>query len=53
MSSETIKSNGKVIHQAVKNWVEQYESDPKSAVAEILLMLFEVPSWSPLLVLHN
>ncbi|KAF3785962.1 Sister-chromatid cohesion protein 3 [Nymphaea thermarum] len=41
MNSETIKSNGKFIHQAVKNWVEQYESDPKSAVAEILLMLFE------------
>ncbi|XP_031486000.1 sister-chromatid cohesion protein 3 [Nymphaea colorata] len=38
---ETIKSNGKFIHQAVKNWVEQYESDPKFAVAEILLMLFE------------
>ncbi|XP_043711657.1 sister-chromatid cohesion protein 3 [Telopea speciosissima] len=38
---EVIKGNGKVIPQAVKHWVEQYESDPKTAMVELLMMLFE------------
>ncbi|KAH7517148.1 hypothetical protein FEM48_Zijuj09G0031600 [Ziziphus jujuba var. spinosa] len=38
---EVIKGNGKLIPQAVKLWVEQYESDPKSAIVQLLTMLFE------------
>jgi cohesin complex subunit SA-1/2 len=37
-----IKGNGKLIPRAVKFWVERYEEDPKSAVVELLTMLFEV-----------
>ncbi|XP_052211559.1 sister-chromatid cohesion protein 3 [Diospyros lotus] len=38
---EIIKGNGKLIPQVVKNWVEQYEKDPKPAMVELLMMLFE------------
>ncbi|XP_038682108.1 sister-chromatid cohesion protein 3 isoform X2 [Tripterygium wilfordii] len=38
---EVIKGNGKVIPQTIKLWVEQYEKDPKPAMAELLTMLFE------------
>lgn len=38
---DIIKSNGKLINHAVKRWVEQYEADPRSAMVEILMMLFE------------
>ncbi|KAL5561587.1 hypothetical protein UlMin_031334 [Ulmus minor] len=38
---EVIKGNGKFINQSVKLWVEQYEKDPKSAMVELLTMLFE------------
>ncbi|XP_065861246.1 sister-chromatid cohesion protein 3 [Euphorbia lathyris] len=38
---EVIKGNGKQIPQAVKVWVEQYEKDPKSAMVELLTLLFE------------
>ncbi|RZC53339.1 hypothetical protein C5167_012201 [Papaver somniferum] len=39
---DTIKGNGKQIPHVVKNWVEQYEKSPKSAMVELLMMLFEV-----------
>ncbi|KEH41297.1 sister-chromatide cohesion protein [Medicago truncatula] len=39
---ETIKGNGKLIPHVVKLWVESYEKDPKSAMVELLTMLFEV-----------
>lgn len=38
---EVIKGNGKLILQAVKLWVERYEKDPKPAMVELLMMLFE------------
>ncbi|KAL8198113.1 hypothetical protein R6Q57_024198 [Mikania cordata] len=38
---EVVKSNGKLIPQVVKLWVEQYEKDPKPAMVELLTMLFE------------
>ncbi|XP_068337551.1 sister-chromatid cohesion protein 3 isoform X1 [Pyrus communis] len=38
---EVIKGNGKLIPQAVKLWVERYEKDPKPAMVELLMMLFE------------
>lgn len=38
---EIIKYNTKLISYAVKKLVEQYEADPKSAMADILMMLFE------------
>ncbi|URE14704.1 STAG domain [Musa troglodytarum] len=38
---DIIKHNGRVINHAVKKWVERYEGDPKSAMVEILLFLFE------------
>ncbi|XP_058083552.1 sister-chromatid cohesion protein 3 [Magnolia sinica] len=38
---DVIKSNGKLIPHAVKNWVERYENNPKSAIVELLMMLFE------------
>lgn len=38
---EVIKGNGKLIPQVVKLWVEQYEKDPKPAMVELLMMLFE------------
>lgn len=41
-SAEVIKGNGKLIPQAVKLWVEHYEKEPKSAIVELLTMLFEV-----------
>ncbi|RZC93867.1 hypothetical protein C5167_016561 [Papaver somniferum] len=37
-----VKGNGKQIPHVVKNWVEQYEKSPKSAMVELLMMLFEV-----------
>lgn len=40
--AEIIKGNGKLIPQVVKLWVEQYEKDPKPAMVELLMMLFEV-----------
>lgn len=40
--AEVIKGNGKLINQAVKLWIEQYEMDSKSAMVELLTMLFEV-----------
>ncbi|KAG4120112.1 hypothetical protein ERO13_D11G123600v2 [Gossypium hirsutum] len=38
---EVIKGNGKHISQAVKQWVERYEKNPKPAMVELLMMLFE------------
>ncbi|KAH7654259.1 cohesin complex subunit SA-1/2 protein [Dioscorea alata] len=38
---DAVKNNGKYIQYMVKKWVERYEADPKSALVEILLMLFE------------
>lgn len=38
---EIIKYNSKLISYAVKRLVEQYEADPKSAMVDILMMLFE------------
>ncbi|KAJ3681089.1 hypothetical protein LUZ60_015578 [Juncus effusus] len=38
---DVIKSNGKLINHAVKRWVELYETDPKSAMVDLLMMLFE------------
>uniref|UniRef100_A0A5B7CBP1 Putative sister-chromatid cohesion protein 3 isoform X2 n=1 Tax=Davidia involucrata TaxID=16924 RepID=A0A5B7CBP1_DAVIN len=38
---EVIKGNGKLIPQVVKLWVELYEKDPKPAMVELLMMLFE------------
>ncbi|CAL9060644.1 unnamed protein product, partial [Musa banksii] len=38
---DIIKHNGRVINHAVKKWVERYEGDPKSAMVEILMFLFE------------
>ncbi|KAG2697238.1 hypothetical protein I3843_07G096600 [Carya illinoinensis] len=38
---EVIKGNGKLIPQVVKHWVERYEKDPKPAMVELLMMLFE------------
>lgn len=40
--TEVIKGDGKEIPDVVKRWVEQYEGNPKSAMAELLTMLFEV-----------
>ncbi|KAL5983961.1 hypothetical protein ACLOJK_018063 [Asimina triloba] len=41
LSSDVIKSNGKLIPQAVKCWVERYEKNSIAALAELLTMLFE------------
>ncbi|XP_010244638.1 PREDICTED: sister-chromatid cohesion protein 3 isoform X2 [Nelumbo nucifera] len=41
LSLEAVKGNGKLIPQAVKHWVERYERDPKLAMVELLMMLFE------------
>ncbi|KAM6558472.1 hypothetical protein CsatA_027711 [Cannabis sativa] len=38
---EVIKGNGKYINQTVKLWVEQYETNSKSAMVDLLTMLFE------------
>ncbi|XVF21866.1 hypothetical protein REPUB_Repub12eG0126300 [Reevesia pubescens] len=38
---EVIKGDGKHISQAVKRWVERYEKNPKTAMVELLIMLFE------------
>nr|CAD1829659.1 unnamed protein product [Ananas comosus var. bracteatus] len=38
---DVVKFNGKVIDHAVKRWVERYEADPKSAMVDLLMMLFE------------
>ncbi|KAK1318564.1 hypothetical protein QJS10_CPB04g00755 [Acorus calamus] len=38
---DVIKYNGKLIQNAVKRWVERYERDSKSAMAELLMTLFE------------
>ncbi|KAJ6827296.1 sister-chromatid cohesion protein 3 [Iris pallida] len=38
---DVIKYNAKLIPHVVRRLVEQYESDPKSALVEILMMLFE------------
>lgn len=38
---EAIKGNGKLIPHVVKLWVESYEKDPRSAMVELLTMLFE------------
>ncbi|KAL8530783.1 hypothetical protein ACS0TY_007719 [Phlomoides rotata] len=38
---EVIKGNGKEIPDVVKRWAEHYERNPKSAMAELLTMLFE------------
>jgi cohesin complex subunit SA-1/2 len=39
---DIIKHNGRLISHAVKKLVEDYESDPKSVMFQILAMLFEV-----------
>ncbi|KAG0470492.1 hypothetical protein HPP92_017192 [Vanilla planifolia] len=38
---EIVKYNSKFITYAVKKLVEQYEADPRSAMVDILMMLFE------------
>ncbi|CAA7398500.1 unnamed protein product [Spirodela intermedia] len=38
---EVVKSDGKLIHVAVKQWVERYEKNAISAMGELLMMLFE------------
>ncbi|XVF32673.1 hypothetical protein REPUB_Repub17cG0102900 [Reevesia pubescens] len=38
---EVIKGDGKRIPQAAKRWAERYEEDPKPAMVELLMMLFE------------
>ncbi|KAK9139477.1 hypothetical protein Scep_009158 [Stephania cephalantha] len=38
---DVIKHNGKVIPHVVKRWAEKYEKDPRSAMVELLMMLFE------------
>lgn len=38
---EVIKTNGKFIPRVVKLWVERYERNPKSAMVELLMTLFE------------
>ncbi|KAL3644830.1 peptidyl-prolyl cis-trans isomerase precursor [Castilleja foliolosa] len=38
---EVIKGGGKEIPDVVKRWVEQYERNQKSAMSELLTMLFE------------
>ncbi|GMI66557.1 sister-chromatid cohesion protein 3, SISTER-CHROMATID COHESION PROTEIN 3 [Hibiscus trionum] len=38
---EVIKGDGKHIYQAVKRWVERYERNPKPALVELLMLLFE------------
>ena len=40
--AEVIKGNGKLIPQVIKLWVERYEKGPKTAMVELLMMLFEV-----------
>lgn len=42
--ADVIKYNGKLITpaSAVKRWFERYESNSKSALVELLMMLFEV-----------
>ena len=42
MHADVIKYNGKLINSAVKRWVEKYETDPKSAFVDLLMMIFEV-----------
>lgn len=48
---EVIKGEGKEIPDVVKRWVEQYERNQKSAMAELLTMLFEVIIYCVLLKL--
>ncbi|KAL6511320.1 hypothetical protein OROMI_034890 [Orobanche minor] len=36
-SEDAVKGNGRLIPQAVKSWVEQYEKEPKPAMVELLL----------------
>ncbi|XP_073008392.1 sister-chromatid cohesion protein 3 isoform X1 [Typha latifolia] len=38
---DVVKYNAKVIDHVVKRWVERYEGDPKSAMVDLLMMLFE------------
>lgn len=40
--AEVIKGDGKEIPDVIKKWVEHYERNQKSAMAEILTVLFEV-----------
>jgi cohesin complex subunit SA-1/2 len=40
--ADIVKHNGRLISHAVKRLVEDYESDPKSVIFQILTMLFEV-----------
>jgi cohesin complex subunit SA-1/2 len=40
--ADIVKHNGRLISHAVKKLVEDYESDPKSVIFQILTMLFEV-----------
>ncbi|MCL7023817.1 hypothetical protein MKW94_013499, partial [Papaver nudicaule] len=47
---DAVKGNGKQIPHVVKNWVEQYEKSPKSAMVELIMMLFEVCGAKYLLV---
>ncbi|KAE8681604.1 Sister-chromatid cohesion protein 3 [Hibiscus syriacus] len=39
---KVVKGDGKHISQVVKRWVERYERNPKPAMVELLMMLFEV-----------
>uniref|UniRef100_A0A7N0ULZ7 Cohesin subunit SA-3 n=1 Tax=Kalanchoe fedtschenkoi TaxID=63787 RepID=A0A7N0ULZ7_KALFE len=38
---EVVKGNGKLIPDVVKVWADKYEKDPKPAMVELLVMLFE------------
>uniref|UniRef100_A0A7N0T5J0 SCD domain-containing protein n=1 Tax=Kalanchoe fedtschenkoi TaxID=63787 RepID=A0A7N0T5J0_KALFE len=38
---EVVKGNGKLIPDVVKVWADKYEKDPKAAMVELLVMLFE------------
>lgn len=40
--AESVKGSGTLIPHVVKFWVERYEKDPKPAMVELLMMLFEV-----------
>ncbi|KAH9313099.1 hypothetical protein KI387_028134, partial [Taxus chinensis] len=38
---DVVKYHGKLVPQAAKDWVERYELDSKSALTDLLMMLFE------------
>lgn len=48
--ADVVKGNGKQIPQVVKHWVEEYEKDKKTAMVELLTMLFEVIQYCVLII---